>query len=253
MSGFMNPAEFANIARSERDFWWYRGMRNILFRVLEPYLRGRAIHLALEAGCGTGYLSCLLQTERRLPLVPLDISFEGLSHARRMGVQLPVQGDILALPFAAGAFDLVLSIDVLPHLPRGGERRAAAEMARVLAPGGLLVVRAAALDILRSRHSAFAFERQRFTRRRLTAVLGEAGIRPLRSTYVNSLLLPVALAKFRIWEPLLRKPPVSGVLPVAPWMDRLLYAPLAAEARWLGAGHGFPAGQSLLFVGEKAR
>src|SRR2546426_5085286 len=28
----MNPAEFANIARAEQDFWWYRGMRQILFR-----------------------------------------------------------------------------------------------------------------------------------------------------------------------------------------------------------------------------
>ncbi len=34
----MNPAEFANIARCERDFWWYRGVRAILYRILHPYL-----------------------------------------------------------------------------------------------------------------------------------------------------------------------------------------------------------------------
>ena len=33
--------------------------------------------------------------------------------------------------------------------------------------------------------------------------------------------------------------------------DRLRYAPLAAEAAWLGAGHSFPAGQSLVLIGEK--
>ena len=54
MSGFMNPAEFANIRQSEEDFWWYRGMRATLFRMLEPHLKGRAIASALEAGCGTG-------------------------------------------------------------------------------------------------------------------------------------------------------------------------------------------------------
>src|SRR5581483_11318781 len=89
MSGYMNPAEFANIARSEREFWWYRGMRAILYRLLDPYLAGRSISRALEAGCGTGYFSHLLQSERRLPLVPMDISADGLKYARGMGLKDP--------------------------------------------------------------------------------------------------------------------------------------------------------------------
>jgi len=247
----MNPAEFANISRCERDFWWYRGMREIFFRFLDPQLQRRPLVRALEAGCGTGYLSHLLQTERRWPVVPTDISWDGLSYARRMGVERPVQSDVCRLPFATASFDLVVSVDVLPHLPRGAERQAAAEFARVLAPGGLLVVRAASLDLLRSRHSAFAFELQRFTRRRLVEMAESAGLRVLRCTYVNSLLLPVALAKFRFWEPLFRRPASSGLQPVSPWLDRLLYSVLAVESRWVGAGHGFPAGQSLLLLGEK--
>ena len=83
----MNPAEFANIARCERDLWWYRGMRQILFGMLDPYLRGRKIRSALEAGCGTGYFSHLLQTERALPVTPLDLSFDGLHYAREMGAE----------------------------------------------------------------------------------------------------------------------------------------------------------------------
>jgi len=48
MSGFMNPAEFANIAKSEERFWWYRGMRSILFRMLDPFLAGRRVGRALD-------------------------------------------------------------------------------------------------------------------------------------------------------------------------------------------------------------
>jgi SAM-dependent methyltransferase len=251
MSGFMNPAEFANIAKAEEHFWWYRGMRTILFRILDPYLTGRSVGRVLEAGCGTGYFSRLLQKERGWPVVPLDCSWQGLCYARQMGVERAVQGDIRELPFARGAFDLVMSVDVLAHLPRGQEHLAAREMARVLAPGGLLVVRTAALDILRSRHSQFAFERQRFTRRRLVGLMTGAGVRVLRCTYVNSLLLPAALARFRVWEPLLRKPAASGVEPVAPWLDKLLYAPLKLEAAWTGAGHDLPVGQSLVLIGER--
>jgi SAM-dependent methyltransferase len=251
MHGFMNPAEFVNIRRSEEHFWWYRGMREILFRLLEPHLAGRGIGHALEAGCGTGYLSQRLQRERGWPIVPLDYSGDGLRYGRELGVGNAVQGDIRSLPFGDGAFDLVLSLDVLAHLPRGEEDSAARELSRVVRRGGLVVVRTSALVILRSRHGEFACERQRFTRRRLMVLFEGAGIRILRCTYLNSLLLPVALVKFRVWEPLLRQPPESGVQPVPAWLDRLLFAPLAMEAAWLGAGRNFPAGQSLLLIGEK--
>jgi len=247
----MNPAEFANIANCERDFWWYRGMGKILFRLLDRYLAGRRIGRALEAGCGTGYISWRLRKERQYPMVPMDLSLEGLGYAQAMGLDRAVQADVSSLPFASGVFDLVLSLDVIAHFQRGAEIDAAREMARVLAPGGLLVVRTSALDILRSRHSEFAHERQRFTRRRLRERFEAAGFRVLRCTYANSLLMPVALAKFRLWEPLLRGPASTGVAPVAPWLDRLLYAPLAIESAWIGAGANFPAGQSLLLVGEK--
>lgn len=247
----MNPAEFANIAKSERDFWWYRGMRTILFRMLDPYLAERKIARALDAGCGTGYFSHMLQTERQWPIVPMDISWDGLRYSRDMGTARPVQGDIASLPFADGVFDLIISVDVLSHLPRGEEHRAARELSRVLAPAGLLFVRTPALDLLRSRHSEFILEHQRFSRRRLLGMMAGAGVRALRCTYANALLMPVALTKFRLWEPLLRHPAASGVDPVAPWLNGLLYRALAMEAAWLGAGHDLPAGQSLIFIGER--
>jgi SAM-dependent methyltransferase len=247
----MNPAEFANIAEAERDLWWFRGMRTILFQLLGRRLEGRPIRLALEAGCGTGYLASLLEAAHPWPVVPLDISSEGLRYALKMGARRPVQASVVALPFAASSFDLVFSMDVLVHMPRGEERAAARELARVLAPGGLAVVRTAAFDFLRSRHSEFVHERQRFTRSRLVSVMAAAGIRELRCTYANTLLLPVALAKFRLWEPLLRRPPASGIGGIPRWLDRLLYLPLLLEAGWLRAGLNLPAGQSLIFIGEK--
>jgi SAM-dependent methyltransferase len=168
-----------------------------------------------------------------------------------MGVERAVQGNVLALPFADGTFDLVMSFDMLVHMKPGEEQLAAREMARVLTRGGLLVVRAAAFDFLRSRHSEFVGEHQRYTRRQLMGLMTAAGVRVLRCTYINALLLPVALAKFRIWEPLTRQPASSGIESAPQWLDRLLYAPLAFEAEWVARGHSFPAGQSLMLIGEK--
>jgi len=250
--GYMNQAEFANIARHEETLWWYRGMREILFRLLDPYLAGRPVHRALEAGCGAGYLARILQQERKLPLLAMDYSAEGLRFAREFGVRNPFQGDVLQLPFPDSSFDLVFNIDVMQQLPRGLESQAAAEFARVLRPGGLVALRVSALNILRSRHSQFVSERQRFTRGRLASLFASQGIRILRLTYANSLLLPVALAKFRLWEPLTRRHAESGIQAPSPVVDRFLHSVLRTEARWLGTGRNLPIGQSLFLIGEKA-
>ena len=97
----------------------------------------------------------------------------------------------------------------------------------------------------------FAHERQRFTRSRLAQAAERAGFRVERLTFANSLLLPAALLKFRVWEPLTRQKPASGVGPTAPWLDRMLYRPLKMEARWIGRGVNLPVGQSLLMIAGK--
>jgi ubiquinone/menaquinone biosynthesis C-methylase UbiE len=245
----MNPAEFDNIARAERDFWWYRGMREILFRALDP-VANRGVSV-LEAGCGTGHLSKSLEERYGWRMTPLDLGREGLDYARGYGLGRLVQGNVMALPFAPESFDAVVSMDVLVHLAKGREVDALSEFARVLKPGGLLVLRLAAFHALRSRHSEFVQERQRFTRARLLESMKTGGFEVMRSTYLNSLLLPVALFKFRVWEPLTKAQPSSGVEPSPPWLDRLLYLPLRAEAFWVGRRGSFPVGQSILALARK--
>jgi len=206
----------------------------------------------MEAGCGTGHMASRLERRYGWRMFPTDLEHEGLLYGLRNGLhESMAQADITALPFASGWFDVVASLDVIAHFPRGEEYRAFREMVRVLSPGGLLVLRVSALDILRSRHSEFTCERQRFTRRRLIETVGSHGVRVLRCTYANSLLLPVALAKFRIAEPLLRAKPTSGIQPVAGWLNQLLYSALRLEAAWLGSGRNLPLGQSLILIGER--
>ncbi len=247
----MNPAEFANIAAVERDLWWYRGMKQILFRMLDPIAGENRIGDVLEAGCGTGHLSAMLAERYGWNMTPLDFDRNGLAYARQFGLSRCVQGSIKALPFRDCAFDALLSIDVIPHLDRGEEAGVFQEFARVLKPGGWLIVRSAAFNFLRSRHSQFVHEVQRFTKPQLQEVAHKAGFKVERITYANSLLLPIAAFKFRVWEPLTRQAPASGVAPVAKWLDSMLYAPLRMEAAWIGAGRSLPAGQSVILIARR--
>lgn len=102
----------------------------------------------LEAGCGTGRMTGILAPSVR-DLVAMDFSFESLRVNRRKlqdagiaNVHL-VQGDLCRLPFGDGAFDRIVSSQVLEHVPGPDARAAAvAGLARVLRPGGTLALSA---------------------------------------------------------------------------------------------------------------
>lgn len=249
--GGMNPAELVNIDGQERQHWWYRGMRRVLDSMLRPYTRRHSVNRVLDAGCGTGYNSNWLKTRYGWNVYPVDIENLALRYVRQQGLANATQTDVRALPFVAGSFDIAFCLDVLVHVSRGDEKTVLGELFRALAPGGLAIVRAGAFDALRSRHSMFIHERQRFTRRQLKHLASETGFEIVRCTYANTLLLPVAVAKFRLWEPFLRQPAATGIEATAPWLNTLLYAPLILESMWLRSGFNLPFGQSLLLVARK--
>jgi SAM-dependent methyltransferase len=86
----------------------------------------------LDVGCGS---SKILEA---LPhAVGLDLSFKPLRF-RRQTNRLIVNGDAHALPFRDGEFGAVICSEMLEHVPY--DARIFEELARVLRPGGVLVV-----------------------------------------------------------------------------------------------------------------
>lgn len=75
-------------------------------------------------------------------VVGMDIALETIRAARAGGAQsLPVAGDVRSLPFAPGAFDVIVSNSTLDHFPTlDGVRVALAELRRVLRDGGELLL-----------------------------------------------------------------------------------------------------------------
>ena len=247
----INPLEMANIASAEEALWWFRGMREISFALLDPVMEPGGVKRILEAGCGTGHFAAVLQKRYGADVVAVDLETEAIRYCRSRQLRYSVQASVASLPFRDAAFDLVANMDVLPHFEPGQEQRPFSELARVLRPQGFLLVRVAALRIFRSRHSEFVWERQRFKRKRLEELARGCGLRIRRLTYANFLLTPVALLKFRVYEPLTRQPPSSGVHPMWPPLDRVLYLPLAMEKVWLSWGLSLPWGQSLFLLAQK--
>ena len=100
---------------------------------------------ALEVGCGTGRLLAALHGAwPGMKLTGIDLSRPYLDEARRLiGRTARVKLDEAAaesLPFADASLDLVVSSFLLHELPKEIRAKAIAEMARVVKPGGLVVI-----------------------------------------------------------------------------------------------------------------
>jgi ubiquinone/menaquinone biosynthesis C-methylase UbiE len=89
---------------------------------------------ALDLACGTGRYSRLLSQSGAAQVVALDFCVPML---RQVSVATRVCGSMMQLPFAAQAFDIVISGLALGHA--SGVHEWMAEAARVLAPGGTLL------------------------------------------------------------------------------------------------------------------
>lgn len=90
----------------------------------------------LEVGCGEGELAERLVRELGVELVAFDQSERMVELARARGVDARV-GDVQALPFDDGSFDVAVAAWMLYHVP--DVTRGLGELARVLRPGGRLV------------------------------------------------------------------------------------------------------------------
>ncbi|CAG1066626.1 demethylmenaquinone methyltransferase / 2-methoxy-6-polyprenyl-1,4-benzoquinol methylase [uncultured bacterium] len=91
----------------------------------------------LDAGCGTGWFSARA-AELGAAVTSLDVGENLLKEVRKKCVSTRVVGDVTALEFGDGSFDVIVSSDVIEHTP--DPARAISEMARVLKKGGVLAL-----------------------------------------------------------------------------------------------------------------
>lgn len=96
-------------------------------------------HRVLDAGCGTGRMLAVLK-EMGLHPVGVDLSPGMVEQARRRQPEAELRvADLGALPYADGAFGGVLAWYCLIHHEVLEMQDALAELARVTAPGGVLL------------------------------------------------------------------------------------------------------------------
>jgi 2-polyprenyl-3-methyl-5-hydroxy-6-metoxy-1,4-benzoquinol methylase len=94
----------------------------------------------LDAGCGTGYGTAILAAAGPGRLLAVDVAEEAiaLTEAATEGRAEVARADLRALPFDDDCVDLVVCFEVIEHLENSSQ--AIDELARVLRPGGVLLI-----------------------------------------------------------------------------------------------------------------
>jgi ubiquinone/menaquinone biosynthesis C-methylase UbiE len=179
-----------------------------------------------------------------------DISAIALKFCRIRNLQRLAQASVEELPFASQTFDLITSFDVLYEQAVNNDATALVEFARVLKPGGRVLLRLPAYDWLRGQHDMVIHTARRYTTRQIAGLLRQSGFVVQHLTYANTFLFPLALAK-RLAENIRpAQAPQSDLSLKSGLIDRLFQAILIAEAPFVSR-QVFPYGLSVIAVGQK--
>jgi len=251
----VQPEEYARIHRHETRHFWYRGVHALFSTALRRALARAARRdgetgapVVLDAGCGTGGL--LQALGRALPgarLAGFDLSPLALGLARGRGLRNLARGAVERVPVRSGACDAVVSADVLYHRDVDDDAGALAELARVVRPGGAVLLHLPAHPALRGAHDDAVHGARRYTRGDVRRLAAAAGLEVEKLAWFHCALLPAAWVVRRLSR---GGPARSDVaLPPAP-LNALLAAWTRLEAR-LAQRALLPFGLSLFAVLRK--
>jgi SAM-dependent methyltransferase len=186
----VNESDIEATTAVEDRHWWYRERRAIIAGQLR---RLGPPGWAVEIGAAGGGNSLVLR-EHGWRVLATEYLDAGVRVARGRGLAA-VRADARALPVASGAFDLLVAFDVLEHIDE--DHLAAAEMFRVLRPGGTALVAVPADMALWSAHDVASGHFRRYTRTGLAELLGKGGLRIDAMWSWNVLLRPVVALRRR--------------------------------------------------------
>jgi SAM-dependent methyltransferase len=256
----VNDEFYLQTSRVEDDHWWFRHRRRLVDALLRAECPAAPARRGLDVGCGSGGNLELLSRHCE-EIVGLDRSALALRLAReKRPASLLVQGDAnqLADLFPEDSFHLITSFNVLYHQWISDERTVLRQIARLLRPGGCLVLTEPAFRLLFRRHDVVDWGRRRYRLGELRRFVDAAQLSVRRSSYFNSVAFLPALAVATVQRGLGRLDRGAAaeqelkelVLP-NPLINRLLVALLGVESRWIRHFGRMPIGVGAMILARK--
>lgn len=174
---------------AEDDHWWFASRTRALQAVVADVVGHPTTLRVLDVGCGAGNMYHHLS--RYGDVIGVENHPSPVRVGQQRGYDIR-QADGSRLPFEAGSFDLVSALDVIEH--NQDDQAMLAEMFRVLKPGGHVLISVPAFQWLWSFNDDLNKHVRRYTADGLQKKLAGVGFQPLRTTYNNFFVFPLAAA-----------------------------------------------------------
>lgn len=188
----MRESYYQKYYEVEVRHWWFKVRREMVHYLLKKYKAGDKKLEILDVGCGTGALIGELKDSAYV--TGIDFSEKAVAFCKARGIENIVLGGGEKLPFDDNKFDVVLVLDVLEHIE--GDRKAIAEIHRVLKPNGVIISFVPAFMFLWGITDEVSHHFRRYTKNELVSKLQQAHFKIFRASYFNTFLFfPILLVR----------------------------------------------------------
>jgi ubiquinone/menaquinone biosynthesis C-methylase UbiE len=94
-----------------------RRITALFIEKIVQHLKKNDPKIILDAGCGTGFITDIINRSMDVTIVSCDMNAHRISCAKTQFHLETVIADITHLPFRSSSFDTVLAIEIIEHLP----------------------------------------------------------------------------------------------------------------------------------------
>ena len=238
----MEREVYEAMAEHDERHWWYRARRQVVAELIRRKVSLPEGARLLEIGCGTGHNLTMLGEFGSVDALEVDPIARGMAE-KRLG------RTVLSSPLPAldglpdDTYDMIAALDVVEHI--SDDTAALEGIARVLKPGGKLLMTVPAHQWMWSAHDVVNHHQRRYSKGGFKRLVDKSPLQLDSIGYLNSLLFPLAMAQ-RLGSKITGKEDANLAPPAEP-INQVLEWVFALERRVIGRVP-LPPGLSLFAV-----
>jgi len=229
--------------QQEESHWWFAARSEIVRNIIERYGNLNPGDTILDIGCGTGAI--LKELSKKYNVVGIDMSPLAIEYSKKRGLTNVFEMTVQEFPRDKFNVKAVLLLDVIEHIDDDVDvLRNARE---IVGKDGRIIITVPAYMWMWSSHDLVNHHKRRYTAKTLRDTLAKAGLEPVKLTYYNTLLFPLAAIRKLLGKSKTINEASQAVDQPGEFINNIFRSIFAAEKN-IVTGMDMPFGVSLLAV-----
>ncbi|MBU1564593.1 MAG: class I SAM-dependent methyltransferase [Proteobacteria bacterium] len=245
----MNIKEYALMHKLEQDHWWYKGLHDLVEKIIQKNLIGKKDLRIFDAGCGTGGM---LQIAGRYGKVAgIDFSEEAILLCKNDKIEDVSQQDLNSWSPSSDLYDIVICLDVLCHASMKDVQKIIGNFYLALKPNGICLINLPAFPMLFRNHDLAVHTTKRYRKKEVALLLTNTGFQIKNASYrLPHLFLLILVKKLFEWI-ISGKKSQTDLKKIPSWINSILFQLNRIENEMIISGLTMPFGSSVFLVAQK--